>query len=93
MRTERPTSNIELKIGNMEFIEMTGKTLWRVIDHDEEALTRDDLRAAGVRDDSIVRVNRQGDLELRKTAGWDIIGGLIGDYEHRVRDATGLDWA
>ena len=50
----------------MEFIEMTGKTLWRVIDHDEEALTHDELRAAGVRDDSIVRVNRQGDLELRK---------------------------
>jgi len=77
----------------MEFIEMTGKTLWRVIDHDEEALTRDDLRAAGVRDDSVVRVNKQGDLELRKASGWDIIGGLIGDYEHRVREATGLDWA
>jgi hypothetical protein len=77
----------------MEFIEMTGKTLWRVVDHDEEALTRDDLRAAGVRDDSVVRVNRQGDLELRKPTGWDIIGGLIGDYEHRVREATGLDWA
>ncbi len=72
---------------------MTGKTLWRVVDHDEEALTRDDLRAAGVRDDSLVRVNRQGDLELRKPTGWDIIGGLIGDYEHRVREATGLDWA
>jgi hypothetical protein len=77
----------------MEFIEMTGKTLWRVIDHDEEALTKDDLRAAGVRDDSLVRVNRQGDLELRKPRGWDIIGGLIGDYEHRVREATGFDWA
>ncbi len=72
---------------------MTGKTLWRVVDHDEEALTRDDLRAAGVRNDSLVRVNRQGDLELRKTTGWDIIGGLIGDYAHRVREATGLDWA
>ena len=72
---------------------MTGKKLWRVIDHDEEALTRDDLRAAGVRDDSLVRVNRQGDLELRKAGGWDIIGGLIGDYEHRVREATGWDWA
>ena len=72
---------------------MTGKTLWRVVDHDEEALTRDDLRAAGVRDESLVRVNRQGDLELRKSTGWDIIGGLIGDYEHRVREATGLDWA
>jgi len=77
----------------MEFIEMTGKTLWRVIDHDEEALTRDDLLGAGVRDESLVRVNRQGDLELRKPNGWDIIGGLIGDYEHRVREATGLDWA
>lgn len=72
---------------------MTGKTLWRVIDHDEEALTRDDLKKAGVKDESVVRVNRQGDLELRKRDGWDIIGGLIGDYEHRVRDATKLDWA
>jgi hypothetical protein len=77
----------------MEFIEMTGKTLWRVIDHDEEALTREDLLAAGVRDDSLVRVNRQGDLEIRKPQGWDIIGGLIGEYERRVREATGWDWA
>ena len=77
----------------MQFIEMTGKTLWKVIEHDEEILTKEDLRAAGVSDKSLVRVNRQGDIELRQTATWDVIGGLLGNYEKRVRDATGLDWA
>ena len=76
----------------MQFIEMTGKTLWRVIDHDDEMLTHEDLRAAGVDDESLVRVNRQGDIELRKTSQWDVIGGLLGNYEQRVRAATEFDW-
>jgi hypothetical protein len=77
----------------MQFIEMTGKTLWKVIDHDDETLTKEDLRDAGVKDTSLVRVNPQGDIELRKTDRWDVIGGLLGNFEHRVREATGLDWA
>lgn len=77
----------------MQFIEMTGKTLWKVIDHDDETLTKEDLRIAGVKDFSLVRVNPQGDIELRKLDRWDVIGGLLGNFEHRVRDATGLDWA
>ena len=75
----------------MRFIEMTGATLLRVVDKDE--MHPDDLRKAGVTDHSIVRINPQGDIELRKREGWDIVGGLIGDYDHRARQATGLDWA
>lgn len=77
----------------MQFIEMNGKTLWKVIDHDDEMLTHEDLRAAGVDDESLVRVNRQGDIELRKKSQWDVIGGLLGNYEQRVRAATEFDWA
>ena len=39
------------------------------------------------------RVNPQGDIEVRRHDGWDVIGGLIGEFEHRVREETGLDWA
>ncbi|MGE0607769.1 MAG: hypothetical protein AB7O62_11815 [Pirellulales bacterium] len=75
----------------MRFIEMTGATLLRVIDKDE--MRPEDLRKAGVSDNSIVRVNPQGDIELRKNDGWDVVGGLLGDFDHRVRQATGLNWA
>ena len=39
---------------------------------------------------TIVRVNRQGDLEIRRQAGWDVVGGLLGDFDKRVVQATGL---
>ena len=74
----------------MEFIEMSGITLLRVITQDE--ITPDELSKVGVTKDSIVRVNRQGDLELRNARGWDVIGGLLGDFEHRVKRETGLEW-
>ncbi|MEX0937419.1 MAG: hypothetical protein WDZ59_06130 [Pirellulales bacterium] len=73
------------------FIEMSGKTLSRVVKDDE--LHVDDLKEAGVGDDTIVRVNQQGDIEIRRADGWDVVGGLLGEFEHRVKDATGLDWA
>lgn len=73
------------------FIEMTGKTLSEMMD--EEELGIGNLSDVGVTDNTIVRVNRQGDLEIRKTDGWDIVGGLIGEFESRVKKATGLDWA
>jgi len=47
----------------------------------------------GVTDNSIVRVNQQGDIELRRPNGWDVIGGLLGDYEHRLTASTGYRWA
>lgn len=74
----------------MEFIEMTGKTL-RGILHAEE-LHPDEMQAVGLTDDSVVRINRQGDIEIRRAAGWDVIGGLLGEFEHRIRKQTGLDW-
>jgi hypothetical protein len=52
-----------------------------------------DLPGAGVRDDTVVRVNQQGDVEVRLRDGWDVIGGLLGNFEERVRKETGLDWA
>jgi hypothetical protein len=75
----------------MYFIEMTGRTLHRVID--ESGPSPEDLAEVGVTDDSIVRVNRQGDIELRRIDRWDVIGGLLGDFECRVRGETGLAWA
>lgn len=75
----------------MQFIEMTGKTLQRLVSEDE--LHAGDLVQTGVNDQTIVRVNRQGDIEVRRTDRWDVIGGLLGDYEHRIKFETGLDWA
>lgn len=75
----------------MTFIEMTGKTLARIASADE--LHVDDLHAAGITDETIVRVNRQGDIEVRRPGGWDIIGGLLGEYDRRVKKETGLDWS
>ncbi|HEY2415445.1 MAG TPA: hypothetical protein VGI40_24595 [Pirellulaceae bacterium] len=75
----------------MQFIEMTGKTLRRLVSEDE--LHAGDLVQTGVNDETIVRVNRQGDIEVRRTDRWDVIGGLLGDYEHRIKIETGLDWA
>ena len=75
----------------MSFIEMTGKALKRLISEDE--LHAGDLSSTGVADDTIVRVNRQGDIEIRRTDRWDVIGGLLGNYEQRIKQETGLDWA
>ena len=75
----------------MSFIEMTGATLEKIIADDE--LHLGDLEAAGVIDQTIVRVNRQGDIEVRRPTGWDVIGGLLGEFDERIRRETGLDWA
>ena len=75
----------------MKFIEMTGKTLFDIIEND--GFTENDLRAVGVGESTIVRVNQQGDLEVRRDHGWDVIGGLLGNYEQRIRKRTGLDWS
>jgi hypothetical protein len=74
----------------MHFIEMSGKRLLHVID--ESGPSPEELFQVGVTSDSIVRVNRQGDIELRRADRWDVIGGLLGDFEHRVKRETGLDW-
>ena len=75
----------------MSFIEMTGATLRHAL-HEGE-LNEEDLAKARVADATIVRVNRQGDIEVRRPHGWDVIGGLLGGFEERIRHETGLDWA
>ena len=75
----------------MHFIEMSGKTLRRLVSEDE--LQVHELDKIGVTDESMIRVNRQGDVELRRPDRWDVIGGLLGDFDHRVRRESGLEWA
>lgn len=74
----------------MKFIEMTGHSLTELVKDDE--LHADDLQSTGIQDNTIVRVNQQGDIEVRRTDRWDVIGGLIGDFAQRVKAETGLDW-
>ena len=74
----------------MRFIEMTGRTLAQVINAGE--LHAVDLSAAQVEPETIVRINEQGDIEVRRQDQWDVIGGLLGDYRERAKRVTGLDW-
>ena len=73
----------------MKFIEMSGKTLLKLVSREE----MENLRHAGVNEHSLIRVNPQGDVEIRRHSDWGIIGGLVGDFEVRVKHTTGLDWA
>jgi hypothetical protein len=75
----------------MSFIEMSGNTLLRLVT--DGGPDPDELSKVGVTPGSIVRVNRQGDIELRRVDRWDVIGGLLGNFEERVKHETGLDWA
>jgi hypothetical protein len=74
----------------MRFIETTGKTLKRLIAEDK--LHAAGLETSGVDDDTIVRINEQGDIEVRRRDKWDVIGGLLGQFDQRTRELTGLDW-
>jgi hypothetical protein len=74
----------------MKFIEMSGKSLMRVLSDDEPHPK--ELAKFGLTDESVVRINRQGDIELRQTDHWDVIGGLLGEFESRIKRETGLDW-
>jgi hypothetical protein len=76
---------------NQGFIELTGKTLLDLINDGE--IDAGELHRAGVTGDSILRVNRHGEIELRRANRWDLVGGLIGNYEKRLHTITGLDWA
>jgi hypothetical protein len=75
----------------MPFIEMTGRMLTSILSPEEISL--EELRAAGVLDESMVRINKQGDIEVRRQAGWDVVGGLLGEFDRRIKQKTGLDWA
>ena len=76
---------------NAQFIEMSGKTLFQLLADNEPS--PEELAEVGLNEESIIRVNRQGDIELRRRDRWDLIGGLLGDFEDRVREETGLEWA
>ena len=75
----------------MQFIEMTGKCLTEIVKDDE--LHAEDLKEADIGGDTIVRINQQGDIEVRREDRWDVIGGLLGDFADRIKRQTGLDWA
>ena len=75
----------------MKFIEMTGQTLREIVQDDELHVA--DLPSAGVLSDTFVRINEQGDIEVRRADRWDVIGGLLGNYVPRIKQQTGLDYA
>jgi len=75
----------------MQFIEMSGGTLAKLVGDDE--LSPEELGRAGVAGHSVIRINRQGDIEIRRAGSWDVIGGLLGNFEERIKRETGLDWA
>ena len=75
----------------MQFIEMSGETLLRIVSDNE--LSPEELASVGVTEQSVVRVNLQGDIEIRRPDCWDIVGGLLGDFEERIKREAGLDWA
>jgi hypothetical protein len=74
----------------MKFIELSGKALQRVVSDDE--LHPDELARLGVNEESVLRVNLQGDIELRRADRWDLIGGLLGEFQERIKKETGLEW-
>ena len=73
----------------MQFVEISGAVLLMLADEDEAP----QLRAAGVTDNSKIRINRQGDIEMLQQGAWAVIGGLLGDYESRIKKLTGLGWS
>jgi hypothetical protein len=75
----------------MQFIELTGKTLLDVVNEGEVDFKQ--LHDAGVNGDSILRINRHGEIELRCKSHWLLVGGLIGHFEDRLISLTGLEWA
>ena len=75
----------------MIFIEMTGHALMSMIEPDE--VSPEKLQQAGLTDTCLVRVNEQGDVEVRRHDSWDLIGGLLGGFAQRAERASGRTWA
>ena len=85
-------TEVRQEVQTMEFIEMSGLTLLKIVSADGGEPTQDQLEEVGVNDESLIRVNRQGDIEIRRTGSWDVIGGLLGNFEERIKLETGLEW-
>jgi len=75
----------------VKFIEMNGRALMSMLEPDE--VSPEDLQQAGLTDTCLVRINQQGDIEVRRHQGWDVIGGLLGNFPPRVEHASGRTWA
>ena len=75
----------------MKFIEMTGHALMSMIEPDE--VSPEKLQQVGLTDTCLVRVNEQGDVEVRRHDRWDLIGGLLGGFAQRSERASGRTWA
>ena len=86
--TNANKSESEPEHAEMKFVEITGAELFQLATEDELP----GLRAAGVGDDSRVRINPQGDIEVRQHGNWSVIGGLLGDYQARIKTMTGHSW-
>jgi hypothetical protein len=74
----------------MEFIELSGKQLLSILHAEEYQM--DDIRNCGIKDDTQVRINRQGDIEVRRDGEWDVVGGLLGSFAQRIAHVSGLKW-
>ena len=74
-----------------KYIEINGRVLLSLLEQDEVA--PEALRRAGLTDTCLVRVNLQGDIEVRRHDRWDVIGGLTGKFGPRVELASGRTWA
>jgi hypothetical protein len=74
----------------MKFVELSGRVLAQIVRDDE--MPASELARVGVSEDSVVRINEQGDIELRRPEGWDVIGGLLGDFRTRIHHETGMQW-
>lgn len=74
----------------MRFVELSGRTFARLVRDDE--IPAADLANVGLTEESVVRINEQGDIELRRPEGWDVIGGLLGDFQSRIHHETGMKW-
>jgi hypothetical protein len=73
----------------MKFIEINGAQLLQLATEDEISSLRD----AGITNQSQVRINPQGDIEVCERGAWSVIGGLLGDYKTRLKKLTGQEWA
>ncbi len=78
------------EVHSMPYIELTGHTLMDLINDGE--VNPEELHQAGVASGSILRVNVHGELEVRQHDRWELVGGLLGNYEDRLRKVTGFDW-
>ncbi len=75
----------------MKFIEMTGHALMSMIEPDE--VSPEKLQQVGLTETCLVRVNEQGDVEVRRHDHWDLIGVLLGGFAQRAERASGRTWA